>query len=104
EEPKEEVEAPTKAVTMRLPAFFYELKSREKAAALLEPDEDQKSIDWGFEERKEIKEAFVKLLDDACGCNFATTSPTKITVTEEKQKRAVTKWFLENKKVLAKMK
>ncbi|MEZ4752513.1 MAG: zinc-dependent metalloprotease [Bdellovibrionota bacterium] len=104
EAPMAEAEPATKTITMRLPTFFYELKSREKAAELLESDEDQKSIDWGFEERKEIKEAFVKLLDDACGCDFASTSPSKLTVTEEKQKRAVTKWFLENKKVLGKIK
>jgi hypothetical protein len=91
----------TKTIRVKLPLFFYSQESREKASKLLAKGTDPEGIDWGFAERAQLKADFKKQLDTACGCDFSATQADKVKVADATKRRAVTRWFLENKSVLS---
>ncbi len=90
----------TRKVTVKLPEFFYTQEIREKAASLLKAPLTG-NVDWGFEQRVALRADFKKLLNDSCGCEFSNTHADKLNVGDNEVRARVTKWFLENKRVLS---
>ncbi len=88
-------------VKLSLPQFVYSQESRMKAATLMKASTHQDGIDWGFAERAQLKDDLKKLLNQSCQCDIGTLSMDKVKVTDPKLSKAVTRWFLENRKVFA---
>jgi hypothetical protein len=88
---------------VELPKFFYPVETRTSAAALLEPGTEEGGLDWGFQERAEIRTGLVRLLNHACNCDIETLKIENVRVSDKatpETRRAVTLWFMESKKVL----
>jgi hypothetical protein len=113
-------DAPTTAsqrqkLQAKLPKFAYTKELRQKAAPLISPGFDDDSADWGVAERGELKREFKKLLTQWMGCkeekkcdiskikvdDIKVVTPASLSDEEKgKLKKAVTKWFIENKSIL----
>jgi hypothetical protein len=93
-------EGPRK-VKLSLPQFLYSQESRMKAATLIKAGSHEDGIDWGFAERAQMKDELKKLLNQSCQCDIGALSMDKVKVTDPKLRKTVTRWFLENRKVLA---
>lgn len=97
----------TKKVSVTLPKFFYPMDTRNRAASLLAPTTEEGGLDWGFQERTEIRKGFVELLNRSCGCDIEKIKVEEVKVpdgTPPAVRRAITLWFMENKKIVGNIK
>ncbi|MBY0370279.1 zinc-dependent metalloprotease [bacterium] len=85
---------------MDLPVYRYTMETRKSAGELLKAGKHRDGIDWGIEQREALQKSVKDALDKACGCDFKSFDIEKTKVTDPAQKRAMARWFLENKKVL----
>lgn len=86
---------------VELPVFQFSQEVREAAAGLMKVGSHPDGIDWSFAERAKLKADLKAAIEKGCGCELDKFSVEKATIANVEQKRRLTRWFLENKKVLS---
>jgi hypothetical protein len=87
-------------VKVALPVFRFNHDTRLKAAALLKSPNDLDGADWGKAERATLKGELKAALDKACGCDVEKLDLDKLSLTDLALKKRVSRWFVENRKLL----